>query len=148
MTTTVMLKKNWPGQFGRTVFDENGKPVKRLVFNPGEITQVNDTELAAITPDLGTAIWLMALDKTANGIRYKPTDDPEQARVPEAVAPVSPEPSAPQPAADPTPMSAASAASSASSDGSEPGAPLSAGGSTASASGGGDAQNTGRRSRR
>lgn len=53
---SVMLKGNWPGNFRRSVRDEQGKVLKVLEFTPGVPVEVNDEELAAITPDIGVCI--------------------------------------------------------------------------------------------
>lgn len=48
----VMLKKNWPGVFHRSVRTQKGELVKRLAFAPGEPVELDELELAAVSADL------------------------------------------------------------------------------------------------
>lgn len=54
----VMLKPGWSSQaFHRSVFDADGKRLKTMVFQPGEVYEIADeAELAAIQKDLDLAL--------------------------------------------------------------------------------------------
>ena len=55
----LRLKKNWPGNFHRTLRDAKGNASKVLEFSPGEIIEVNDDEFPQLSGDVGLALEVM-----------------------------------------------------------------------------------------
>lgn len=63
---TVMLRTNWPGNFGRTVYREyRGKQevVERLEFVPGQPRQLTKEQLDAVKEDIGSALVEVEFDE-------------------------------------------------------------------------------------
>ncbi len=56
----VMLHKNWPGTFRRTV-TVNGKK-RQLAFSPGEPVQLKPAEVAELRADIGAALQPVEID--------------------------------------------------------------------------------------
>lgn len=63
----VMLRRDWPGVFHRTVFRPKGKQlvaVKRLEFSPGVAVELEgEHELKAVAADIGKALLPVVLDE-------------------------------------------------------------------------------------
>lgn len=71
----VMLKKNWPGDFRRTVTGgKKGKEYRKtLVFKPGEPVDLSAADLEGVRADIGIALLPVGFDEKA---RPRPiTDD-------------------------------------------------------------------------
>lgn len=59
----VMLKRNWPGPFRRSVRDEDGNVVRLLTFAPGEAVKLQgEDEIDAVAADIGNALIEVGLD--------------------------------------------------------------------------------------
>lgn len=63
----VMLKKNWPGMFRRTITTgKKGKEVRRtLEFAPGVPVDLTLSEIDALRGDIGTALTPVEFDEKA-----------------------------------------------------------------------------------
>jgi hypothetical protein len=63
----VMLKKNWPGKFRRTITTrKKGKEVRRqLKFTPGEPVELTAAEVDALRSDIGPALQPVEFDEKA-----------------------------------------------------------------------------------
>lgn len=64
---SVMLKKNWPGNFRRTITTgKKGKETKRvLVFSPGVPVELTAAEIEAVRSDIGAALQPIEFDEKA-----------------------------------------------------------------------------------
>ena len=69
----VMLKRDWPSTFRRTV--RNVKKPNMLEFNPGEPVELNAKELEAVKADIG--VCLMPCERDAKGKARIITDEVE-----------------------------------------------------------------------
>ena len=76
-----MLRRNWPGQFHRSMrkppgkkSNQPGEVVRMLVFNPGEVVELDAAEFAAVQADIGISlIEVEAEIREADGrVRYRP----------------------------------------------------------------------------
>lgn len=63
----VMLKKNWPGNFRRTITTgKKGKETKRVLeFTPGEPVELTPAEVDALRSDIGVALQPVEFDEKA-----------------------------------------------------------------------------------
>lgn len=59
----VMLKRDWPNSFNRTI--TIGKNKTRLRFEPGEPVELNSKQIEALKPDIGVA--LMPCERDSKG---------------------------------------------------------------------------------
>jgi hypothetical protein len=57
----VILKRNWPGVFRRTVQDKKGKP-ETLVFEPGVPVNLTPSQVNLLSKEIGTAIVPVEMD--------------------------------------------------------------------------------------
>lgn len=64
---SVMLKKNWPGKFRRTItIGKKGKETKRVLeFVPGVPVELTAAEIEAVRPDIGVALQPIEFDEKA-----------------------------------------------------------------------------------
>ncbi len=58
----VMLKKDWPGTFRRSIRDDKGKIISTLEFNPGEPVDISYDQLPAIEKDMFHALLPVTVD--------------------------------------------------------------------------------------
>jgi len=70
---TVMLRRNWPGTFNRSIRDKNGKIKKTISFEPGVPVDLTEAELKAVSGDIGNSLQLVEIDK-AGGARVVVSD--------------------------------------------------------------------------
>jgi hypothetical protein len=87
----VRLKKNWPGQFRRSVKDATGETVSILEWSPSDPVPMEITdelELAAIRNDLGKALQEVAppMARPVKTAELEKPDEPVAPAAPEAVA--------------------------------------------------------------
>jgi len=63
----VMLKKDWPGNFRRTITTgKKGKETKHVLeFSPGIPVDLSAAEVEAIRPDIGIALLPVDFDEKA-----------------------------------------------------------------------------------
>jgi hypothetical protein len=63
----VMLKRNWPGNFRRTItIGKKGKETKKVLeFSPGLPVDLTAAEVEAIRPDIGIALLPVDFDEKA-----------------------------------------------------------------------------------
>jgi hypothetical protein len=59
----VMLRRNWPGNFRRSIRNEKGEVLRVIEFAPGQAVEVLDDEMPSVQADLGHALQLVTLDK-------------------------------------------------------------------------------------
>ena len=61
----VMLKRNWPGNFRRTItIGKKGKETKKVLeFSPGLPVDLTAAEVEALRPDLGIALLPVDFDE-------------------------------------------------------------------------------------
>lgn len=52
----VMLKRDWPANFRRTIRDKHGKAVQVLEFVPGVAVEVTAKQLDSLSGDMGHAL--------------------------------------------------------------------------------------------
>lgn len=69
----VMLKRDWPGTFRRTV--RNAKKPYLMAFEPGQPVELNAKELEAVKADIG--VCLMPVERDAKGKARIITDEVE-----------------------------------------------------------------------
>ena len=64
---SVMLKKDWPGNFRRTItIGKKGKEVKKVLeFTPGVPVELTPAEIEAVRPDIGVALQPIEFDEKA-----------------------------------------------------------------------------------
>ena len=83
----VMLKRDWPNTFRRTV--RTGKTPQVLTFKPGEPVELNAKQIEALKADIG--VCLMPVERDAKGKPRLITDEvdveaeTEEANVPQLV---------------------------------------------------------------
>ena len=75
----VMLAPSWPNSFGRTVRDESGAVLKRLLFEKAKPQVLGDREFAAVMEDVGKALVYAELDERGN-----PLSKPSKEEMPAA----------------------------------------------------------------
>ena len=63
----VMLKRNWPGNFRRTITTgKKGKETKKVLeFSPGVPVELTAAEVEAVRSDIGTALQPIEFDEKA-----------------------------------------------------------------------------------
>ena len=63
----VMLKKNWPGNFRRTVsIGKKGKETKKVLeFSPGVPVELSPAEVEALHSDIGVTLQPVEFDEKA-----------------------------------------------------------------------------------
>lgn len=63
----VMLKKNWPGNFRRTItIGKKGKETKKVLeFSPGVPVELTAQEVEAVRADIGIALQPIEFDEKA-----------------------------------------------------------------------------------
>ena len=59
----VMLRREWPSHFRRSLSLGGKKGERTLVFEPGVASEVEDREFEALKPDIGIALLECKLDK-------------------------------------------------------------------------------------
>lgn len=95
MPKSIMLRRNWPGPFQRTVRAANGEVIERLTFNPGEPVELTDQQAQACAKDIGHALVLVDLDRDKLRARedWRETDQTRRAvaGLPPLAEEVSPE---------------------------------------------------------
>lgn len=69
-----MLKRDWPGNFQRTIRDEQGLELGVMHFVPGEPVEVEGDQLDGIRKDIGPALQWCQLTPDGHGLG-KPHDD-------------------------------------------------------------------------
>lgn len=57
----VMLKRNWPGVFRRTIETRKGEP-ETLEFKPGVPVNLTARQVKLLTKEIGTAIFPVEMD--------------------------------------------------------------------------------------
>lgn len=57
----VMLKRNWPGVFRRTIETRKGEP-ETLEFKPGVPVNLTAKQVKLLTKEIGTAIFPVEMD--------------------------------------------------------------------------------------
>lgn len=64
---SVMLKKNWPGNFRRTIkIGKKGKEVTQVLeFTPGVPVELTPAEIEAVRADIGVALQPIEFDEKA-----------------------------------------------------------------------------------
>lgn len=77
----VMLKRDWPGQFRRTVRIGKKTP-EVLVFTPGEAVELDAKQLDAVKADIG--VCLMPVERDAKNRPRIITDEVETEETEEA----------------------------------------------------------------
>lgn len=88
----VMLKRNWPSHFRRTLRAPDGSVSRVLEFAPGEMHDVTAEELAQLADDLGAALQPCQADDKG---RPKPVDLTYEEVIGQAVAASEPDQLAP-----------------------------------------------------
>jgi hypothetical protein len=70
----LQLRKDWPGNFRRTVRDSEGKASHIIEWSPGDIIEMKDEhERAATKDDIGKAL----VEKSAPIAKAEPVPPPE-----------------------------------------------------------------------
>ena len=87
----VMLKRDWPGTFRRTIKRKDGSVVRRAEFTPGAPTEVTDEEFNLLEPDIDVALFEVRLDAKHRPRIIHTDADAAAVEVPESAAPVSDE---------------------------------------------------------
>jgi hypothetical protein len=60
----LMLKKNWPGTFQRTIRGQDGVALRVVEFSPGVPVEITDqTEIDVLSKDVGPALLEVKVDK-------------------------------------------------------------------------------------
>jgi hypothetical protein len=86
----VMLKRNWPGNFRRTItIGKKGKETKKVLeFSPGVPVDLTAAEVEALRPDIGIALLPVDFDEKARPRvitdevvpeETEPTNEPQKA---------------------------------------------------------------------
>jgi hypothetical protein len=86
----VMLKRNWPGNFRRTITSgKKGKETKKVLeFSPGVPVELTPAEVEALRSDIGPALQPIEFDEKA---RPRVISDEVEVDTPEE-HPVEPQP--------------------------------------------------------
>lgn len=60
----VMLRKDWPTKFRRSIRDNKGKLTGRVLgFEPGETVSLTSKEIEAVQSDIGVSLMPIELDE-------------------------------------------------------------------------------------
>lgn len=59
----VMLRREWPSSFRRSLSLGGKKGERTLVFEPGVASEVRDDEYEKLRPDIGTALQDVVIDE-------------------------------------------------------------------------------------
>ncbi len=62
--THVMLRRDWPAPFSRSVRDKKGNVKSTLTFEPGVPVELTDSELKAIESHIGNNLHVVEIDKS------------------------------------------------------------------------------------
>ena len=80
----VMLRRDWPANFRRTIRDDNGLELGVMHFVPGEPVEVEGDQLKGIRKDIGAALVWCQLTPEGRGIGKPHADQSKQPTPPPA----------------------------------------------------------------